>query len=134
MKFRASRPGSPILTIHRPHASPDTPGNAFLAFGDGPADEQLVKCGFRISGKRIFIVQGPLLKGQSKSAAADVQADEVAEIRVVVDLDSQTVALTMHGVTLQAPLARRLEAVRWVGCSVTSVTSDFGPIDIVDKQ
>jgi hypothetical protein len=31
-------------------------------------------------------------------------------------------------------LARRLEAVRWVGCCVTSVTSDFGPITIAAKQ
>jgi len=112
-------------------ASPDKPGNAFLAFGDGATDDRLVKCGFRISGKRLFIVQGPLLKGSSKSAPVDVKADEVAEIQVVVDLEGQKVAVTMHDETLEAPLATRLEAVTWFGYSITSVTSDFSSIDVV---
>jgi hypothetical protein len=110
--------------------SPDRPGNGFIAFGPAPTDEELVKCGFRISGKRLFIVQGPLLNGQSKSAPVDVKANEVAELHVVVDFGSQTATVTMHGQTLEAPLARRLEAVTWVGCCVTSVTSDFSPVDI----
>ncbi|NQT17643.1 MAG: PQQ-binding-like beta-propeller repeat protein, partial [Planctomycetes bacterium] len=35
-------------------ASPDKPGNAFLAFGAAPDDKRLVKCGFRISAKRLI--------------------------------------------------------------------------------
>ena len=111
--------------------SPDKPGNAFLAFGDGPEDENLVKCGFRISGKRLFIVQGPLRKGKAtKSAPVKVKADEVAELLVTVDLDSQTVTTTMLGITVEAPLQRSLKTIDWVGCCITSVTSDFGQIEI----
>jgi hypothetical protein len=111
-------------------SSPDKPGNAFVAFGDAPKDDELVKAGFRISGQRLFAVQGPLLDGQSKSAPVDVKADEIAEFRVAVDLDAQKFTVTMHGQTVEAPLARRLEAITWVGCCITSVTSDFSPIDV----
>ena len=112
-------------------SSPDKPGNAFIAFGNAPTDEQLVKCGFRISGKALIIVQGPLLKGgKSKSTRVAVNANEVAEVRVIVDLDSQTVAVHMHDQTVEVPLQRPLESVTWVGHCLTSVTSDFGKIDV----
>ena len=45
-------------------------------------------------------------------------------------LEDQKVAVTMHGEPLEAPLATRLEAVTWFGYSITSVTSDFSPIDV----
>jgi outer membrane protein assembly factor BamB len=109
---------------------PDKPGNGFLTFGDGPDDAQTVKCGFRVSGKRIFLVQGPLEAGTSKSAPADVKSDEVAEIHVVVDLEEQTVSMTMKGETLTAELERPLDAITWVGCSLTSVTTDFSPVEV----
>ena len=108
----------------------DKPGNAFVAFGDAPEDGGLVKCGLRISGKRLFIVQGPLLEGESKSLPADVKSDEVAEIQVVVDLAEQTVAMTMKGETLSVPLRQRMNAVSWVGCCLTGVTTDFSPVDV----
>ncbi|MFH1923972.1 MAG: PQQ-binding-like beta-propeller repeat protein, partial [Planctomycetota bacterium] len=114
-------------------ASPDTPGNGFLAFGDAPDDGQLVKCGFRISGKRLYVVQGPLLDGQAVSKPIDVKANEVAELHVIVDLDTQKVTATMHGETVEAPLERQLDAVTWVGCCVTSVTSDFSPIEVTGE-
>ncbi len=109
---------------------PDKPGNAFVAFGNSSEDGQLIKCGYRISGKRLFIVQGPMTGGKSKSLPADVRSDEVAEIRVSVDLDEQTVSLTMKGETLSAPLARGLDSISWVGCCVASVTSDFSPVEV----
>jgi len=119
----------------RPGASsPDTPGNGFVAFGAAPADEHLVKCGYRISSKRLYIVQGPLMKGQSKSTPVDVKANEVAEMDVVVDLDSQKVMVTMHGQTVEAPLARRLDAVTWLGYLISSVDADFSQIEITGQR
>jgi hypothetical protein len=110
--------------------SPDTPGNGFLAFGDGPEDERLVKCGFRISGKRLFIVQGPLLDGRSVSRPVAVKANEVAELHVAVDLEGQKATVTMLGETVETPLERRLDGITWVGCCLTSVTTEFSPIEI----
>ena len=114
-------------------ASPDTPGNAFLAFGDAPEDERLIKCGFRIAGKRLYVVQGPLLSGRSVSKPLGVKANEVAEVHVVVDLDAQKVTVTMLGETVEAPLERKLDAITWVGCCVASVTSDFGRIEVSQR-
>ncbi|MHC4401585.1 MAG: outer membrane protein assembly factor BamB family protein [Planctomycetota bacterium] len=118
------RPGAP---------TPDTPGNAFLVFGNEPTDRQLVKCGFRISGQRLYIVQGPLVDGKSKSAPVDVRANEVAELRVVVDLGQQKIAATMNDRTVEAPLERRLETVTWIGCCVATVEADFSPIDVAGE-
>jgi len=115
----------------RPGASsPDTPGNGFVAFGSAPADEHLVKCGYRISSKRLYVVQGSLMKGQSKSMPVDIKANEVAEMDIVVDLDSQRVAATMHGQTVEAPLTRRLDAITWLGYLISSVDADFSQIEI----
>ena len=113
--------------------SPRTPGNGFIAFGDAPADDRLVKCGFRIAGKHLYIVQGSLLKGKAASRPLDVKANEVAELHVVVDLATQKVTVAMHGETIEATLTRRLDAITWVGCSLTSVTTDFSPIEIAGQ-
>lgn len=110
--------------------TPDRPGNGFIAFGDGPTDEETVKCGFRVSGHSLSIVQGPLAKGRAASKTAGVNSDEVAELRVSVNLENQTVSVTMHGQTLEAPLRHRLEAITWVGYCLTSVTTDFSPLEI----
>lgn len=109
---------------------PDKPGNGFLAFGDGPGDDQTVKCGFRVSGKRLFLVQGPLEDRASKSAPADVKSDDLAEIHVVVDLETQAVSMTMKGETLSADLQRPLDTITWVGCCLSSVTTDFSSVDV----
>jgi hypothetical protein len=118
----------------RPGAkSPDEPGNAFLAFGAAADDEQLVKCGFRISGQRLYVVQGPLLKGQSKSVPANVKANEVAEMVVVVDLRGQKVTVTMNGQTVEAALANRLDAITWIGYAINSVNADFSQIEFTGQ-
>lgn len=118
----------------RPGASsPDTPGNGFVAFGATPADEHLIKCGYRISSKRLYIVQGPLMKGQSKSTPIDIKANEVAKMDITVDFDSQEVSATMHGQTVEAPLARQLDAITWIGYMISSVDADFSQIEITSE-
>jgi len=110
--------------------SPDKPGNGFLVFGNSPDEEKLVKCGFRISGKSLYVIQGPLSKGKTALQRADVKANVVTEMEVVVDLDRQKVTLAMLGQTVEAPIAPRLEAVAWVGYCVSTVACEFGPIEI----
>jgi outer membrane protein assembly factor BamB len=111
-------------------AAPDTPGNGFIAFGDAPEDSRLVKCGFRIAGGRLYIVQGPLAQGQGASRPLKVKANEVTEVHVVVDLETQRVTVTTEGETVAAPLNRKLDAVTWFGYCVASVTSDFSKIEV----
>ena len=111
-------------------ASPDTPGNGFIAFGKAPDDAQLVKCGFRIAGKRLYIAEGPLLESKVKGIPLKVKANEVAELRATVELATGKVTVSMLGETVEATLTRKLDAVAWVGCCIHSVTSDFGTIAI----
>jgi hypothetical protein len=113
-----------------PDSAPDKPGNGFIAFGNAPEDARLVKCGFRISGKCLTIVQGPLAAGRAASKKADLKSNEVMEMQVAVDLAAQKVKLTLKGETLEAPLSPKLDVVTWVGFCLTSVTTDFGPLEI----
>jgi hypothetical protein len=111
-------------------AAPDTPGNGFIAFGDSREDSQLVKCGFRIAGGKLYIVQGPLAEGQGVSQPLKVKANEVTEFHVLVDLEKQQVTMTMQGKTVEAQLNRKLAAVSWFGYCVAGVTSDFSKIEV----
>jgi hypothetical protein len=113
-----------------PGGAPDKPGNGFIAFGDAAEDAALVKCGFRISGKCLSIVQGPLAGGKGASKKAGLQSNEVMDMEVEVDLAAQKLVLTIKGETLEAPLARKLDAITWAGLCLTSVTTDFSPLEI----
>lgn len=111
--------------------SPDTPGNGFLVFGASPAEEDLIKCGYRISGKALTITQGGAgEKPRSVSQKAELAANAVTDLTIRVDLATQKVAMAGNGQTVEAPLASRMEAIKWVGCCVQSVITDFGPIEI----
>jgi outer membrane protein assembly factor BamB len=113
-----------------PGGAPDRPGNGFIVFGNAPEDAALVKCGFRISGKCLSIVQGPLAKGKGASKKAGLKSNETMEMEVEVDLAAQKFKLTIKGETLEAPLTRKLDAITWAGLCLTSVTTDFSPLEL----
>ncbi|MEW6357607.1 MAG: PQQ-binding-like beta-propeller repeat protein [Planctomycetota bacterium] len=109
--------------------NPDAPGNAFLVFGDVPERERLVTCGFRLSGKSLHFVPGPMVKGKAVGKTFSARANEVAEMRVVVDLEKQTASIAMNDGTVAVELSG-LDTISWVGCAVASVTADFGKIEV----
>jgi len=111
---------------------PNAPGNAFLVFGDAPRKERLVTCGFRLSGKSLHFVPGPLIKGKAAGTRFSARANEVAEMRVVVDLEKQTASISMNDGTVEVQLSG-LDSISWVGYCVASVTADFGPIQITGE-
>jgi len=104
--------------------------NGFLAFGDGPKDEQLIKCGFRMRNQTAMIVQGTLKEGKSASQKMDVKVEETIDLTVTVDLENQKVLFAAKGQTLEAALVRRLAEITHVGYCVENSTTDFSPIDI----
>ena len=114
----------------RPGAPKGTPGNGFLALGSAPDDAQLIKCGFRISGQRLYIVQGTGAKGKTTATPVKVAANEVVELEATVDLAGQKITTTMSGKTVEAPIADRLDAITWIGYWISSVDADFGPIEV----
>ena len=107
--------------------------NGFIAFGDGPKDEQLVKCGVRIHAKRALIVQGLLKGGKQTGSPVKVDRSDLIDVRVIVDIGAQKVTLTAKGVTVEAPLARKLEAITHAGYCVDGACTDFAPLEITGE-
>jgi outer membrane protein assembly factor BamB len=104
--------------------------NGFLAFGEGPGDDGLVKCGLRLKQSSAVIVQGPLKAGGTAvSRKVETGGDETFDIRIDVDLGSGKVRLQVRGATLEADLARPMEAITHVGYCVDDAVTDFGPIE-----
>ena len=109
--------------------------NGFLVFGDGPSDEQLVKCGIRLQPQKAMIVQGSLTgEGSSKGAEVDVPVGKTVELRVEVDLAEQKVTFTAGRVTVEAKLDRRLESITHVGFCTDSAVADFSTLEIVQPR
>jgi len=104
--------------------------NGYVAFGDGPKDEQLVKCGARLAAKTATIVQGPLLKSKPKHATIKPPGDKALAIVASVDLNAQKVTATVDGVKVEAPLKRPLKSITHLGYAVDSALIDFAPIEI----
>jgi len=107
--------------------------NGFIAFGDGPKDTQLVKCGVRIHAKSALIVQGLLKGGRQKGKPVKVARPDLIDVRVVVDLTAQKVTLTTRGVTVEAPLARKLKAITHAGYCVDGACTDFAALEITGE-
>ena len=105
--------------------------NGFLIFGDGPSDEQLVKCGIRFQPQKAMIIQGGLNEdGQSKSGDINVPIGKPVNLRVEVDLKQQKVALTAGGATVEAKLDRELGSVTHVGYCTDGAVAEFSPVQI----
>jgi hypothetical protein len=102
---------------------------AFLAFGDSTADEQLVKCGFRVRMKKAFIVEGDLSSAKLAATPFACAADQTVEVEVTVDLASRKVKMTLPGTTLEATLERPLKAITHVGYCVNNSVTEFGAIE-----
>lgn len=119
-----------FLMIPNPNRNPGkpAPGNAFLAFGTGPTDAALIKCGLRSAGQSGSIVEGPLASGTITTHKLKVNVNEVIEMAVTVDPQARTVKVDVLGETFEATLKQPLSEISHVGYVVTSVASEFGPV------
>jgi outer membrane protein assembly factor BamB len=105
--------------------------NGFIAFGDGPADEQLAKCGIRFRTQTALIVQGPLLEGgKTTSAKLEAPIGKPVDLTVTVDLAQQTVTFTTCGVTVEAKLDRALTSITHVGFCTDSAIAEVTPLEV----
>jgi len=105
--------------------------NGFLAFGDGPTDARLVKCGLYLGGRRFLsIVEGPLGSGAHTEQALAGEPLRPFDIRVTVDLSTRKVALTVGGTTVEARLSRAMEAITHYGYCAMNTTTAFTPIEL----
>ncbi len=102
--------------------------NAYLAFGDGPTDDRLVKCGVKFILGNAVIITGPTNGNQVASVPAALDRTKNPEIRVVVDLAQRTVTLRAGGKEATAPLPERITAISHIGYCLNNAISDFSPI------
>jgi hypothetical protein len=105
--------------------------NGYLAFGSRANDAALIKCGVRLRAKNASIIQGPLLKGKSKSVEIKVPNDKGLEIVVRVDLKNQKIVYTVDGVTIEAAIQKPLKSITHVGYAIDSALIDFAPVEIL---
>ncbi len=118
-----------VEVIVRPGApTPDTPGNGFLVFGSTPNADNLVMCGYRISGKSLSITQGR--RSLTPARKAKLQANTATALDVTVDVPGRKVTLSAAGEQITAPLSTAVEPIQWVGYAVQSVDADFSPLQI----
>ena len=104
--------------------------NGYLAFGDGANDAALIKCGARLRAHNASIIQGPLLKGNAKSAKFDATDDKGLEIIVRVDLKTQKLVFTTNAVIIEAGIQQPLKSITHVGYVMDSALIDFAPIEV----
>jgi outer membrane protein assembly factor BamB len=104
--------------------------NAYLAFGDGPSDDQLVKCGFKFIMGSAVIITGSTTGGHATSVKTDVNRKKNPEIRVTVDFAKRTVTLVSGGKQTQAPLPKGIQSITHLGYCLNNAVSDFGPVTV----
>jgi hypothetical protein len=105
----------------------------FLVFGDGTADEQLVKCGVRVRAHKALIIQGAM-KNAGVSQPFTAPADAPFEVEVAVDFEKHTVRMSLPGpTTVEAPLDPALARITHVGYGTMNAVTEFSPVSVVGK-
>ena len=103
----------------------------FLAFGDGPADDRLIKCGVRVRAKKCCILQGSAKLNQAATQDFVWDSGKPLDVLVTVDFEAQRVKLTLPGETLEAKLDRPLKQITHVGYYVLNAVTEFSPVEVV---
>jgi hypothetical protein len=102
--------------------------NAYLAFGDGLDDNQLVKCGFKFILGSAVIITGSTTGGEVAGIKVDTNRKKNPEIKATVDFAKRTITLACGGKQAEAPLPKGIQSISHVGYCLNNAVSDFGPI------
>ena len=104
--------------------------NGYIAFGNKPNDAALIKCGIRLRAESLLIVQGPLLKGDSKTEKIKPPGNKTIEITVTVNLETRQITCTANNVTVKAEIKNPLKSITHIGYAIDSALIDVAPIKI----
>jgi hypothetical protein len=105
----------------------------FLAFGDGTADAQLIKCGIRVRVKKCCIIQGGGKAAPTATEEFITEAGKPVAAEVTVDLEAGKVKLTLPGKTLEAALALPLKQITHAGYYVMNAVTEFIAISVAGQ-
>ncbi|MDP7253330.1 MAG: hypothetical protein QGF00_27270, partial [Planctomycetota bacterium] len=104
--------------------------NAFVAFGDGPKDKDLIKCGIKFVQGSAVILAGPTNGPAEGMERLELDKASPIEVEVSADLEGRIVTLTAGGKTIEVKLKRPLKSITHAGYTTTNAVSDFSPIRI----
>ena len=124
-KLPAPRQGKIDLTVRIRVANDGELMNGFLAFGDGPAENRLVKCGLRFAQRKAMIVEGPLGRGKISAKPFDADETQVYTIAVHVDLPSGQVTMKTGNVTVTTALTHPPTGISYVGYATMNAGAGF---------
>ncbi|HUT90000.1 MAG TPA: sulfatase [Thermoguttaceae bacterium] len=105
------------------------PANGFLAFGDTPNDEELVKCGLFIGGNYAAIYEGPYPSDDVAKLAMPLRSEGAYDLTVRVDLAGGTVEMSVGHHRVAKKLSRKIDAIRCYGYAVITTKSEFTAIE-----
>jgi len=105
--------------------------NGYIAFGDGPKEDNLVKCGIRFKVQKAMIAEG-VLAGNKGTTGKPVNAPlgKPLDLTVQVDLAKQQVTFTAAGATVTARLKRPVQAITHAGFCTDNAVAEFSPLAI----
>jgi len=104
--------------------------NAYLAFGDGPTDDRLVKCGIKFIAGSTVIITGPATGPHAAAGKASIDRKKNPQVKVAVDLAKRTITMTVEGKNVETALPKRIKTITHVGYCLTNAISDFSPVTI----
>ena len=102
--------------------------NGFLVFGDGPVDNQLIKCGIQFVQGTLRIIEGPT-GNEGPKAKLEGNLGRVFELTVSVDLAAQKVTLTSGKQSLTHQLKRPLTSITHLGFASWNAVTDFSALE-----
>jgi outer membrane protein assembly factor BamB len=105
----------------------------FLAFGDGTADAQLIKCGIRVRTKKCYIIQGVGKSAPTTTEEFVAESGKPVAAEVTVDLEAKKVKLTLPGKTIEAALTVPLKQITHAGYYVMNAVTEFSAIQVTNK-
>ncbi|MBM3858531.1 MAG: methyltransferase domain-containing protein [Verrucomicrobia bacterium] len=111
---------------------PNTGGKlqtGFLVFGDGAAEDKLIKCGVRLRTKKCYIIQGAAKTGTTMDEFVSEAGKSIA-VEVTVDFAAKKVRMTLPGKAIEAPLTAPLKQITHVGYYVMNAVTEFSPVEI----
>lgn len=106
--------------------------NGFLAFGDAPDLDKLIKCGVYLGGRRVYtIIEGPF--DGKRVVSVPLAGDPLRRFHLTVDLDPEVreVRMTVEKKTLRLKLNIPMKGVHFVGYAAVGTQTAFSPVHII---
>jgi arylsulfatase A-like enzyme len=107
--------------------------NALFAFGPDNNTVNMLKCGLYIGVQEHVVLYGRFTaKSKKEIIRKEVKYDQgkTFDVEVTVDLDAQTISMSIDGETMSAPIKKDIKEINYYGCYLHGTTSAFSQIEV----